>query len=91
MIMAGALEREVGEPQPSMQISKMQATPAAESTRIPLRTSTEKREKSLSSEQLLDLEQSQQYKQELKEAEESMLQACLEKIRFRALKAQKEF
>ena len=101
MIMAGALEREVGEPQPSMQISKMQATPAAESTRIPLRTSTEKREKSVPSEQLLDLEQSKQYRQELKEAEESMLQACLEKsnlesqeaelIRFRALKAQKEF
>ena len=44
MIMAGALEREVGEPQPSMQISKMQATPAAESTRIPLRISTEKRD-----------------------------------------------
>ena len=95
-IMAGALEREVGEPQPSMQISKMQATPAAESTRIPLRISTEKREKSLSSEQLLDLEQSKQYRQELKEAEESMLQACLEKsnlesqeaelIRVRALK-----
>ena len=101
MIMAGALEREVGEPQPSMQISKMQANPAAESTRISLRTSTEKREKSLSSEQLLDLEQSKQYRQELKEAEESMLQACLEKsnlesqeaelIKFRALKAQKEF
>ena len=47
MIMAGALEREVGEPQPSMQISKIQATPAAKSTRIPLRTSTEKKEKSL--------------------------------------------
>ena len=101
MIMAGALEREVGESQPSMQISKMQVTPAAESTRIPLRTSTEKREKSLSSEQLLDLEKSEQYRQELKEAEESMLQACLEKsnlesqeaelVRFRALKAQKEF
>ena len=101
MIMAGALEREVGEPQPSMQISKMQTTPAAESTRIPLRTSTEKREKSLSSEQLLDLEKSEQYRQELKEARENMLQACLEKsslesqeaelIRFRALKAQKEF
>ena len=65
MIMAGALEREIGEPQPSMQTSKIQATPAAESTRIPLRTSTEKREKSLSSEQLLDLEQSKQYRQEL--------------------------
>ena len=101
MIMAGALEREVGEPQPSMQISKMQTTPAAESTRIPLRTSTGKREKSLSSEQLLDLEKSEQYRQELKEARENMLQACLEKsclesqeaelIRFRALNAQKEF
>ena len=101
MIIAGALEREIGEPQPSMQISKMQATPAAESTRIPLRTSTEKREKSLTSEQLLDLEQSKQYRQELKQAEENMLQACLEKsrlesqeaelIRLRALKAQKEF
>ena len=101
MIMARALEREMGEPQPSMQISKIQATPATESTRIPLRTSTEKREKSLSSEQLLDLEKSKQYRQELKEAEESMLQACLEKsnlesqeaelIRFRALKTQKEF
>ena len=78
MIMAGALEREVGEPQPSMQISKMQTTPAAESTRIPLRTSTEKREKSLSTEQLLDLEKSEQYRQELKEARENMLQACLE-------------
>ena len=64
--MLGALEREVGEPQSSMQISKMQGTPAAESTRIPLRTSTEKREKSLSSEQLLDLEKSEQYRQELK-------------------------
>ena len=101
MIMAGALEREVGEPQPSMQISKIQTTPAAESTRIPLRTSVEKREKSLSSEQLLDFKKSEQYRQELKEAEESMLQACLEKsnlerqeaelIKFRALKAQKEF
>ena len=101
MILAGALEREIGEPQPSMQISKMQATPAAESTRISLRTSTEKREKSLASEQLLDLEQSKQYRQELKQAEENMLQACLEKsrlqsqeeelIRLRALKAQKEF
>ena len=101
MILAGVLEREVGEPQPSMQIIKMQATPAAESTRIPLRTSTEKREKSLTSEQLLDLEQSKQYRQELEQAEEDMLQACLEKsrlesqeaelIRLRALKAQKEF
>ena len=101
MIMAGALEREIGEPQLSMQISKIQSTPAAESTRIPLRASTEKKEKLLTSEQLLDLEQTKQYRQELKQAEENMLQACLEKsrlesqeaelIRLRALKAQKEF
>ena len=101
MILAGALEKEVGEPQPSMQISKMQTTPAAESTRIPLRTSTEKRERSLTPEQLLDLEQSKQYNLELKQAEESMLQACLEKsklesqeaelVKLRALKVQKEF
>ena len=91
----------LGEPQSSMQISRMQATPAAESTRIPLRTSTEKRERSLTSEQLLDLEQSKQYRQESEQAEEDMLQACLEKsrlksqeaelIRLRALIAQKEF
>ena len=101
MIMAGVLEREIGEPQPSMQISKMQATPAAEPTKIPLRTSTEKKERSLTSEQLLDLEQTEQYRQELKQAEENMHQACLEKsrlesqeaelIKFRALKFQKEF
>ena len=101
MILAGALEKEVGEPQPSMQISKIQTTPAAESTRIPLKTSTERKKKSLTPEKLLDLEKSRQYKQELEQAEENMLQACLEKstlesqeaesIRLRALKAQKEF
>ena len=95
MIMAGALEREVGEPQPSMQISKMQTTPAAESTRIPLTTSTEERKVPIFR-AIVGLEKS-----ELKEAEERMLQACLEKpnlesqeaelVRFRALKAQKEF
>ena len=55
----------------------------------------------MTSEQLLELEQTKQYRQELKQAEENMLQACLEKsrlesqeaelIRLRALKAQKEF
>ena len=44
MILAGALERDRTEPQPSIQISKIQATLTAESTRIPLRTSTDKRE-----------------------------------------------
>ena len=43
MILAGAFDRDRSEPQPSMQVSKIQATPAAESTRIPLRTSTDKR------------------------------------------------
>ena len=100
MILAGAMGKEIDEPQPSMQISRMQTTPAAESTRIPLRTSTEKRERTLTPEQLLDLQQSKQYDQELRQAEESMLQACLEKsilesqdaelIRLRAIKAQKE-
>ena len=49
MILAGALGKEIGEPQPSMQISRMQTTPAAESTRIPLRTSTEKKRKNFDS------------------------------------------
>ena len=31
--------------------------------------------------QLLDLEQTRQYKEELKEAEENMVQACVEKSR----------
>ena len=59
-----------GEPQPSIQVIKIQATPTAESTRIPLRTSTDKREvsnqkESLTPEQLLDLEQTRQHKEEL--------------------------
>ena len=41
-ILAGAWDRDRSEPQPSIQVSKIQATPAAESTRIPLRTSTDK-------------------------------------------------
>ena len=106
MILAGALDRDKSEPQPSIQVSKIQATPTTESTRIPLRTSTDKREVSnqkelLSPELLLDMEQTRQYKEELKPAEEDMVQACIEKselegqeaelIRLRALKAQKEF
>ena len=71
-----------------------------------MRTSTDKREASIQKEpltpdQLLNLEQSRQYKEELKQAEEDMVQACIEKsklesqeaelIRLRALKAQKKF
>ena len=83
MILAGALNEDRGEPQPSIQVSKIQATPTAESTRIPLRTSTDKREASnqkepLTPEQMLDLEQSRQYIKELKQAEEDMVQACRE-------------
>ena len=106
MILAGALDMDRSEPQPSIQVSKIQATPTAESTRIPLRTSTDKREVSnqkelLTPELLLGMEQTRQYKEELKQAEEDMVQACIEKselegqeadlIRLRALKAQKEF
>ena len=106
MTLAGALNEDRSEPQPSIQVSKIQATPAAESTRIPLRTSTDKREVSnqkelLTPEQSLDMEKTRQYKEELKQAEEDMVQACIEKselesqeaelIRLRALKAQREF
>ena len=106
MILAGALNEDRGESQPSIQVSKIQATPAAESTRIPLRTSTDKREDSnqkalLTPEQLLHMEQTRQYKEELKQAEGDMVQACIEKselesqkaelIRLRALQAQREF
>ena len=81
MILAGAMNEDRGEPQPSIQVSEIQATPTAESTRIPLRTSTDKTEvsnqkKSLTPEQLLDLEQTRQYKAELKQAED-MVQACI--------------
>ena len=100
MIMAGALEREIGEPQPCMQISKIQATPAAESTRIPLRTSTEMKEKSLTSEQLLALEVQTllaRVKASRGEYAPSLFRKSrlesqeAELIRLRALKAQKEF
>ena len=61
MILAGLFNEDRGEPQPSIQISKIQATPTAESTRIPLRTFTDKREasvqkESLTPDQLMDLQ-----------------------------------
>ena len=86
--------------------SKIQGTPAAESTRVPLKASTGKREameqkKPLTPDQLLEMEQTVLYKIELEEAEEDMIQAYLEKSRLekeeaeiikqRAFKAQKEF
>ena len=106
MIVAGALEENRGEPALFMPDSKIQGTPMAESTRIPLKASTEKREAKeqtelLTPNQLLEMEQTIIYKRELEEAEEDMVQAYLEKSRLekeeaeiikqRALKAQKEF
>ena len=44
MIVAGDLREKRGEPMPFMQDSKIQGTSTAESTRVPLKTSTEKRE-----------------------------------------------
>ena len=106
MIVAGALGNKRGEPMPFMQDSKIQGTSTAESTRVPLKTLTEKREakeqkEPFTSSQLLEMEQTVLYKKELEEAEEDMVQAYLEKSRLeneeaeiikqRALKAQKEF
>ena len=106
MIIAGALEENRGGPILFMPDSKIQGTPRAESTRIPLKTSTEKREareqtEPLTPDQLLEMEQTIIYKRELEEAGEDMVQAYLEESRLvkeeaevikqRALKAQKEF
>ena len=44
MIVAGALGEDEGEPVPFMPDSKFQVTPTAESTRVPLKASTGKRE-----------------------------------------------
>ena len=78
----------------------------AESTRVPLKTSTDKREvkekkELLTPDGLLEKEQTKLYQKELEEAEEDMVQAYLEKsklekedveiIRQRVLKAQEEF
>ena len=106
MIIAGALDENRGNPFVITQSSRLPETPAAESTRVPLKTSTDKREvkekkELLTPEGLLEREQTECYQKELKEAEEDMVQAYLEKsklekeeveiIRQRALKAQEEF
>ena len=105
-LVAGALGEDRGEPVPFMPDSKIQGTPAAESTKVPLKASTGKREtmkqkKPLTRDQLLEMEQTVLYKKELQEAEKDMVQAYLEKsrlekeeaeiIRQRALETQKEF
>ena len=106
MIMAGALDENRGNPFVITQSSRLPGTPAAESTRVPLKTSTDKSEvkekkEPLTPDGLLEKEQSEWYQKELKEAEEDMVHAYLEKskleneeieiIKQRALKAQEEF
>ena len=106
MIIAGALDKNRGNPFVITQTSRLPETPVAESTRVPLKTSTDKREVKekkgpLTPNGLLEKEQTEWYKKELKEAEEDMVHAYLEKskleneeieiIKQRALKAQEEF
>ena len=106
MIIAGALDENRSNPFVMTRSSKLSETPTAESTRVPLKTSTDKREvkekkELLTPDGLLEKEQTNFYRKELEEAEEDMVQAYLEKsklekeeveiIRQRALKAQEEF
>ena len=106
MIIAGALDENRSNPFVITRSSKLPETPTAESTRVPLKTSTDKREVKekkdlLTPDGLLEREQTKWYQKELEEAEEDMVQAYLEKsklekeefeiIRQRALKAQEEF
>ena len=105
MIIAGALDENRSNPFIMTQSSRLPETPVAESTRVPLKTSTDKREvkekkELLTPDGLLEKEQTKWYQKELEEAEEDMVQAYLEKsklekeeveiIRQRALKAQEE-
>ena len=106
MIIAGALDENRGNPFVITQSSRLPEMPAAESTRVPLKTSTDRREvkekkEPLTPDGLLEKEQTEWYQKELEEAEEDMMQAYLEKsklekeeaerIRQRALKTQEEF
>ena len=106
MIIAGALDDNRSNPFIITQNSKLPETPMAESTRVPLKTFTDKREvkekeEPLLADGLLEKEQTDLCRKELEEAEEDMMQAYLEKfklekeeaerIRQRALKTQEEF
>ena len=106
MIIAGTLDENKGNPFMNTQNSRLPGMPAAESTRVPSKTSTDKREQRekkepLTPEGLLEKEQTEWYQKELKEAEEDMMQAYLEKskleneeieiVKQRALGAQEEF
>ena len=84
MIIAGALDENRGNPFVITQSSRLPETPAVESTRVPLKTSTDKREvkekkELLTPDGLLEKEQTEWYQKELEEAEEDMVQAYLEK------------
>ena len=106
MIIAGALDENRGNPFVITQSSRLPEMPVAGSTRVPLKTSTDKREvkekkEPLTPDGLLEKEQTEWYQKELREAEEDMVHAYLEKskleneeveiIKQRALKAQEEF
>ena len=106
MIIAGALDENRGNPFVITQSGRLPETPTAESTRIPLKTSTDKREvrekeEPLIPDGLLEKEQTDFYRKELEEAEEDIMQAYLEKsklekeeaerIRQKAFKTQEEF
>ena len=106
MIMAGALDENRGNPFVNTQSSSLPETPMAESTRVPSKTPTDKRgvekqKEPLTPSGLLEKEQTEWYQKELKEAEEDMVHAFLEKskleyeevelIKKRALRAQEEF
>ena len=106
MIIAGALGGNKGNPFSNTQDGRLPETPAAESTRVPLKTSTDRREikekkEPLTPEGLMEKEQTEGYQKELEEAERDMMQAYLEKskleseevemIRQRTLRAQEEF
>ena len=106
MIIAGALGGNKGNPFSNTQDGRLPETPTAESTRVPLKTSTDRREikekkEPLTPEGLMEKEQTEWYRKELEEAERGMMQAYLEKskleseevemIRQRTLRAQEEF
>ena len=106
MIIAGALGEDKSNPFSNTQDSRLPEMPAAESTRVPLKTSTDRREikekkEPLTPEGLTEKERSERYQKELEEAEKDMMQGYLEKskleseeveiIRQRTLRAQEEF
>ena len=89
MIIAGALDENRSNPFIMTQSSRIPETPMAESTRVHLKTSTDKREvkekkkELLTPDGLLEKEQTELYQKELEEAEEDMVQACFRKVQVR--------